>query len=144
MAQAIFNYAGFAARFPEFATVAQPTITAYAAEIWVRLPTLATLTGDPGIDGRNGLLLNLATAHLTALYSGVNGNAPAELVGRIDDASQGSVHVHADAGEVPKAAVWWYQTKYGIDFWQQSQARRTFHYSPPMPRNPGVLPWRTR
>jgi len=144
MATASFNYPAFIARFPEFSTVAQATVEAYFAEIVVRLPTIATLTGDPTTDATNGLLLNLATAHLTALYSGINGNSPSAIVGRIDDATQGSVHVHADAGEVPKAAVYWYQTKYGADFWQQSQQRRTFHYVPFQRPSTGVIPWRTR
>jgi len=126
-----FNQAMFVARYPEFATVPTPTLAAYFAEAGIYCNNSATSrVTDQSPGGLLNMLLNMLTAHIAALNYGVNGESPSPLVGRIDDASQGSVHVHADMGAVPNTEAWFAQTKYGIAYWQATVAYRTFRYFP--------------
>jgi hypothetical protein len=122
-----FDYASWVARYPEFAAVSQPTAQEYfnEATMYCRndgggpVPTAAI----------QSTLLNMLTAHLAFLYSGANGEAPSQLVGRISDAAEGSVHV---AVEMPTnmsaAAAFFTQTKYGLAFWQATVGYRTARY----------------
>lgn len=80
--------------------------------------------------GQRGVLLNMLTAHIAALNSGVNGNAPSGLVGRISSASQGSVSVSADMGPTTNSEAWYQQTKYGAAYWQATAPYRTAIYVP--------------
>jgi recombinational DNA repair protein RecR len=86
-------------------------------------------------------LLWLLTAHLAALYSGVNGQAPAQLVGRINNASEGSVSVATDYGTQPATAAYYLQTKYGAQYWQMTASIRAMQYVPGFPQaHPYPLP----
>lgn len=64
-------------------------------------------------------LLYLITAHIAALAARQraepDGNA---IVGRISDATQGSVSVASDVGTTSQSQAWWYQTQYGMSYWQ--------------------------
>ncbi len=121
----------FLARYPEFSTLPQATAQAYWNEAGLYMNNTATTpVSDQSPGGVLNTLLNMVTAHIAALNFGANGNAPSDLVGRVDDASQGSVHVHVDMGAVPGQAAWFAQTKYGIAFWQATAAYRTFRYFP--------------
>lgn len=124
-----FNSAQFLARYPEFSSVPAATLEAYFAEagIYCANATTSPVT-DQSVGGLLSMLLNMVTAHIAALNYGVNGEPPSALVGRLDDATQGSVHVHADMGVVPGSAAWFAQTKYGIAFWQATVAYRTWKY----------------
>ena len=138
----VFDPALFIARFPEFATVNADTLTAYFNE-----STLVLDNSDASIvqqiEQRTPLLW-LLTAHLAALYSGVNGQAPAQLVGRINNASEGSVSVATDYGTQPATAAWYLQTKYGAEYWQMTASIRAMHYVPGFAQaHPYPLPgWR--
>lgn len=70
-------------------------------------------------------LLYMMTAHLACLVARQaaepNGNA---IVGRISDATQGSVSVSADVGTTTNNQAWFYQTQYGMSFWQATAAYR--------------------
>jgi hypothetical protein len=79
---------------------------------------------------QRALLLNMLTAHLAALYAGVNGQSPSPLVGRINTATEGSVSVGAAMDGVPGTAAWFLQTKYGASFWQATARYRTMRYVP--------------
>src|SRR5580658_10528801 len=90
------------------------------------------------------LLLGLLTAHITIIANGTNtGGAspittpPLGIVGRISDATEGSVSVHAeyDMSGSPSQA-YYVQTKYGAEFWQATVRFRTARYVPP-PIYPG-------
>ncbi len=72
-------------------------------------------------------LLNLAVAHICQLFYGANGQTPSALVGRISDATQGSVSVSVDMPEVPGAA-WYMQTPFGAALWQAMAPYRTARY----------------
>lgn len=84
-------------------------------------------------------LLYLLTSHIAWLNAprDANGNpaatgAPASpLVGRIDQATEGSVSVHADMGDVNAGGpsqAWYMQTKYGAEYWAATAGVRTGHY----------------
>jgi hypothetical protein len=124
-----FDSVGFLARYPEFATISVPTLTAYFAEAGLYLSNSGY---GPVCDlTARGLLLNMITAHIAALYSGVNGATPSNLVGRIADATEGSVHVAADMG-VPATGTqaWFQQTTYGASVWAALAPYRRGRYVP--------------
>jgi hypothetical protein len=117
-----FDHAAWVARYPEFATLPESAVQSYFAE--------ATLywrndggspAGDPATQE---MLLGMLTAHLAALYGGVNGGAPSDMVGRINSATIGPATVSADMGAQPGTAAWFQQTKYGASFWQATAAYR--------------------
>ena len=70
----------------------------------------------------------MLVAHIAALNSGTNGNAAPETVGRVDQATEGSVSVHLDMGAVPGTAAWYMQTKYGAAYWSATKQYRTMRY----------------
>lgn len=130
----VFDPVGFAARFPEFSTVPAAALTAYFGEATLVLDN-TTCSIVQQIEQRQPLLW-LLTAHLTALNSGVNGQAPSQLVGRINTASEGSVSVGTDNGPQPATAAWFMQTKYGAEYWQLTAGLRTAHYVPGFTQRP--------
>lgn len=126
MAVVAFDIEAFRARYPEFSTVSDPTLTAYFSEAGLYLSnTDSSPVTDTAI---RSTLLNMLTAHISALNSGVNGQAPSGIVGRISQASEGSVSASADMGPPSGSAAWFLQTKYGAAYWQASAAFRTFRY----------------
>lgn len=140
----VFDPAAFIARFPEFTTVNADALTAYFNESTLVLDnTDASIVQQ--VEQRTPLLW-LLTAHLAALYSGVNGQAPAQLVGRINNASEGSVSVATDYGTQPATAAFYLQTKYGAEYWQMTASIRAMQYVPGFPQaHPYPLPgvrWR--
>lgn len=128
MAIVVFDIAAFRERYPEFDTVSDSLLNAYFVEATVYLDnTDCSVVTDPAI---RAVYLNMLVAHLAALNSGVNGQAPSGLVGRVASASEGSVSV--SLGDVPSSsASWWYlQTPYGAAYWQATAAYRTVRYVP--------------
>lgn len=137
----IFSYAVWAARFPNFSQTVGPDLAqAYFDEACVYVDN----TGCSVIYNTNtrGLILNLIVAHLAQLNTGVNGSTASALVGRITDASEGSVSVSADMGAQGPAggSVNWYnQTAWGAQAWQMmSPFRLGGRYSPSPRRNFGI------
>lgn len=81
-------------------------------------------------------LLNLITAHMVALFAPkANGAAASPLVGRISDATEGSVSVSVQNEYPPGTAQWFQQTQYGSMYWVASAPFRTMRYIP-NPRSP--------
>lgn len=133
-----FNYAAWSARYPEFSSVSQPTADGYFAEASVYHRNDG---GGPVNDANVQLtLLNMLTAHIAARYATISGQPATSLVGRINNASEGSVSVQAEyATTVPGTMAWFLQTKYGADYWNATTAYRTARYSPGPRRN--FNPW---
>ena len=81
----------------------------------------------------------MITAHIAQLNSGTAAQAASPLVGRITNATQGSVSVatSGDMGEPASgSAAWFQQTKYGAAYWQASMPyRKGGRY------NPGMIPY---
>ena len=121
-----FDYAGWMARYPEFANVTQPQAQGYFNE--------ATLyhrndgQGPVNNPASQDLFLKMLTAHIAALYApDLQGQPASTIVGRIASASEGSVSVSADM-KGPESAEWYYQTKYGTSYWNATKQYRTMRY----------------
>ena len=121
---AIFDYTIWSARYPELAgEVDAPAASAYFDEAGLYLNnTAASLVADLT---RRLTLLNMLTAHIAAL----NKPKSSTLVGRISNASEGTVSVQAEYAP-PGTAAWFVQTKYGAAFWQATAYLRTMRYVP--------------
>ena len=123
----MFDPAEFVGMYPPFATVA-PT----ALQMNFDLATLI-LNNSPKSRIASVLvrkpILYLLTAHMTQLLNGKNGEQPSDVVGRISDASEGSVSVSAEwASQVSANAAWFLQTQYGATAWQMMAQFRTMQY----------------
>ena len=76
--------------------------------------------------------LNYITAHLAKLYASPPGTPPSPLVGRISQATEGSVSVVSELVANPSDQMAFFmQTQYGLTYWTMSQQFRTGFYVPP-------------
>lgn len=126
----VFDPAAFKVLFPAFVTVADPVLTGYFDDATMFLNnSCCSVMKDANKRER---LLNLLVAHIAALLSGENGNAPSGLVGRVDKATEGSVSVSAAyASQMSMSAAYFSQTQYGAMFWMATTVYRTARYVAP-------------
>lgn len=75
-------------------------------------------------------LMNLLTAHIAVLNSPGPNGASSGLVGRIANATQGSVTVGTQFDMPPGSAQWFAQTKYGAAYWQATSVYRRMRHWP--------------
>lgn len=127
----VFDFSSWAARYPELASpstgVGSGLADLYFLEAQLYLDnSLASPVPDVTI---RGLLLNMLTAHIAALNAPLSGQPASTLVGRISNASEGSVSVATEMN-LPGSAAWFAQTKYGVAFWQATANLRTARYIP--------------
>lgn len=91
------------------------------------------------VTGRLQMMLWLLTAHIGWLNAprdandnpASTGSPGSPIVGRIDQASEGSVSVHADMGDATAGSPsqpWYMQTKYGSEYWYGTADMRTARY----------------
>lgn len=132
-AVAVFDFAAWSARYPEFSTVSSAQATAFFNEATVYHRNDG---GGPVADAnKQAVMLNALTAHIAMLAVGIGAvQAPAAMVGRISSATQGSISVSADAAALPGTAAWFSQTVYGLNYWQMTASYRTMRYRAPAPR----------
>lgn len=128
-----FDYAAWVALYPEFTNVTQPQAQGFfalATESWSN-------DGSGPIDNaqQQTSLLYLLTAHIAYLLAPVSaGGSGSGVVGRITNASEGSVSVAVNGGGSGNS--WWYlQSKYGALFWMLTRQYRQFRYRPGYGRN---------
>jgi hypothetical protein len=139
MGVVVFDPAAFKQRYPEFDSVSDDLLSAYFYEATIYLDnTDESRVKDLGF---RTVLLWMLTAHIAAINAGVNGESASPLVGRINNATEGSVSVGTDMGQVPFTAAWFLQTKYGAAFWQATAPLRTMQYVPGRSRE---ITWRNR
>jgi len=123
-----FNYAGWIARYPEFAdSVDETTADLYFAEATIYHRN----DGDGPVTDATAQLayLNMMTAHIAARYAAQNGIPASPLVGRISNVSEGSVSVGTEGFTgIPGSQQWLVQTKYGADYWFATTPYRTMRY----------------
>lgn len=138
MTVAVFDYAAWVARYPEFGAVSEQRAALFFAEAGLYLDnTDASPVQDVAV---RLVLLNMVTAHIAALSGALNADGkPSGLVGRVSSASEGSVSVSTELGLVPGSAVWFQQTSYGLSFWQATKGYRSAVYVAPQPYN--FEPW---
>jgi hypothetical protein len=134
----VFDPAAFIASYPMFSTVATNTLTANfgVATLYLNNSCCSVVT-DANV---RQSLLNLLTAHVTALFNGVGGAAPAGIVGRIAQATEGSVSVAAEySSQVSQSQAWYLQTAWGAAYWAATVNYRGMRYVAAPRRNYG--PW---
>lgn len=138
-----FDYAAWQAMFPDFANVS----SAYATSCFTRATFLCqNNAANPVVSRSFGdttqltYFLNLLTAHICWLnapqVNGIpnttGGASPSPLVGRVSQASEGTVSVSTDlgAGNMPQGMAYYAQTKWGLEYWQASAGYRQGPYIP--------------
>ena len=117
----------------------EATATAYFNEAGLYCDnTACSLITD---EAKRLLLLNMLTAHIAAINSGIGGQPASPLVGRINSATEGSVSVQTENIYPPGTVQWYQSTKYGAAYWAATAQYRTMRYmpSPPYPGFP--FPW---
>jgi hypothetical protein len=123
-----FDQAAFLLRYPEFSSVAASLAACFSeAQVYCNNTDASPVT-DFSVGGLRSTYLNMMTAHIAALNFGTNGNAPSQAAGRITSASEGSVSVSMDYGQVSSNKAWFVQTKYGAAFLQATSSYRTDRY----------------
>lgn len=134
-----FDPTAFIAAFPSFTTVPAQALTANfnLATLYLNNSYCSVVQDEP----TRAQLLNLATAHITALLNGVNGQPPGGTVGRISGATQGSVSVQMEFKTDSEAASFWQQTQWGAMFWAATAVYRTMRYVRPCFPEPSWDAW---
>lgn len=127
MSSVVFDPEAFKQRYPEFQTVDNAVLGMYFAEATIYLDN-GGCSQVTNLTIRSALL-NMIVAHIAALNSGVNGEPPTPLVGRVSNATEGSVSVGTEYN-VPGSAAWYSQTKYGAAFWEATKRYRMVRYYP--------------
>lgn len=135
MASVVFDPSNFKLIYPSFATVPDVVLDNYFAEATLYIDNTDSSFVHKLTERR--ILLNLLVAHLSALRSGENGQAPSGVVGRISSASQGSVSISSEYGSSSEMGNWFNQTRFGAEFWMLTAKYRTFRYVPPVRRMRG-------
>lgn len=83
---------------------------------------------------QRGRLLWMITAHLArlggVLAPGGAGSTGGQ-VGRLADATEGTVKASFDMGSATGAAAFWNQTQFGAQYWMATKRYRSFRYIPP-------------
>lgn len=123
---ATFDPQFFAARYPEFAGIVSTTAPGYFLEAGLYLNNTGSgVVQDAGVQK---VLMHMLTAHLAELNDESRERGSGPLVGRISDAAEGSVKVHAEMAGATGNSAWFQQTKYGAAFWQATARFRTMRY----------------
>jgi hypothetical protein len=148
-----FDYAAWALRYPSLAaSVSGPLAQAYFDEAQLYCDNTRY---SPVLNvSVRAVLLNMLVAHIAQLNlptggsggsSGGNGGsagAPSPLVGRISNATEGSVSVQTQMDLPPGSAQWFNQTPYGAAFWAATATYRTMRYVPSPARDMDpYAPW---
>lgn len=122
-----FDYLSWLVDYSEFAALTQPQ-----AQSCFNMATKHHRNDGGGpvqAADEQTYLLGLLTAHFAKIRFGTNGLGPAELVGRISDAAEGSVHVTVEVPQnMPASAGWLTQTTYGYTYWDATKGYRTARY----------------
>jgi hypothetical protein len=124
-----FDPAAFKARYPEFAAVTDPLLQTYFNEAGLYL---SNADNSPVADlSRRAVLLNMLTAHVADLGGVLSADGKPRPVGRISQASEGSVSASFESDPpTPGSGAWFKQTQYGAAFWQATSSLRGFRYIP--------------
>lgn len=117
----------FRESFPEFESVADPRLQLQFNNATLLLNnSCGSYVCDAALREH---LLNLLTAHLAALFDGVNGQPPSGAVGRVSRATEGSVTAELDFSATNTEAFY-VQTQWGALYWAATARFRSFVYVP--------------
>lgn len=138
----VFNAPEFVAAYPAFATIANGILQGdFDIATMFLGNSCCSVVQDANIRQR---LLYLVTAHIAALMQGENGKPPSGFVGRVDQATEGTVSVSASyVNEMSMSEAYFTQTQYGAMFWMATAQYRAFHYVPAPQQvcGPVGFPW---
>lgn len=138
-----FDYTNWIVWYPDFVNVSE----AYATGCFWRAGMLCqNNAANPAVIRSGGdttqlqYFLNLLTCHIVwlnapqinGLPNTTGGTSPSPLVGRISQATEGSVTVAAEMPNQPQGAAWYQQTKWGAEYWSASAGYRQAVYSTPL------------
>lgn len=129
MAGVAFNVTKFRARYPEFASVADATLTAIFTD---ETPFyLDNSDASPYAPDRRLVLLNMLVAHIAYIGGALNADGMPKPVGRVSSATEGSVSANFEGvTPTPGSGAWFQQSQYGAAFWQATTAHRSFFHCP--------------
>lgn len=142
-----FDWGLWSRRYSEFQGVGQDLAAQYFAEATLYHTNAAS--GPIKDPTQQLMLLNMVTAHIAWLNAPRDPNdtpasagTPASpIVGRITNASEGSVSVATENDYPPGTAQWWQQSKYGAAYWAATTTFRRMNYRPGPRRAFGPAPW---
>ena len=129
MPAVVFDPAAFKARYTEFAAVADPTLAACFDEAGLYLSN----TDNSPVQNltRRATLLNMLTAHVAYLGGLLSADGMPRPVGRVSQASEGSVSAAFEGvPPTPGSGAWFQQSQYGAAFWQATSSLRGMRYIP--------------
>lgn len=130
MTVAVFDYGKWAARYPELAATVEQCLAEELfgeAGLYCANTDASVIPAAPGDYQPRLRLLGMLVAHLAYLSS----PARQGTVGRVSQASQGSVSASLEMGPATGSSAWFLQTPYGANFWQASAPYRMGRYIPP-------------
>jgi len=129
-APAVFNYANFSAMYPQLvASVNEMQAQMYWNQATLYVDNSCTSIID-NCNGQRTMILLMATAHICLLNASINGQPVRELVGRVSNASEGSVSVASEMSYPAGSSQWWMQSQPGASAYQAMARYRTMHYVP--------------
>ena len=134
-----FSYETWIARYPEFSGVPEALADLYFQEAGLYFANC----GWTGAQPQAPLLLNMLTSHIAQLNAPLGGEPSPQTVGRISNATQGSVNVTLtlDGSTGSPSEAFFTQTKYGFAFWQATaRFRRAIHRAHPTTIPQGAFP----
>lgn len=127
MTAVVFDAAAFKVRYPAFAMASDALLTEFFNEATLYLSNSDCSPVSDVV--RRAMLLNMITAHIGALNGAISGgNNMAAPVGRLTNATEGTVSVSYTFDSPGAAAAWYSQTQYGAAFWQATSSLRGFRY----------------
>lgn len=124
-----FDVAAFVARYPQFA--AYNTANPGALQLFFNEATLLLKNAANSLVRdltERAMLLNMIVAHL-GLIGGIltpaGAGSTAGQVGRVSNATEGSVSATLDMGAAYGSQAWWNQSQYGATYWAMTAKYRT-------------------
>jgi Protein of unknown function (DUF4054) len=138
---AVWNPGIFLAMFPEFTAAYNANPARYEATFTYRAQRFLTNTPQSPVQdvGQRLGLLNMLVAHIRWLAGDLSADGQARPVGRVSDASEGSVSASFDyAAASQNNGQWFNQSQYGAEFWQATSSLRGFRYVGPPRSSPFI------
>lgn len=129
MAIVELKIATFRAMFPEFSNIADdllPYLFDQATDYLDNTEMSLVAQRD-----KRERLLYLLMAHLAYMrYGDKDGKGGSGMVGRVSSASEGSVSVSSELGQIEFRNAWYTLSPYGMDYWKATKVYRMATYYP--------------
>lgn len=129
---AVWTPGTFIARYPEF-TAAYNANPSVFASLFAEAGFYLNNDGSGPVSdpARQLLLMNMITAHIAFIGGLLTADGQPKPVGRVSDASEGSVSASFEGvPPTPGTGAWFQQSQYGAAFWQATTSIRGARYRP--------------